>query len=270
MRRQEKMKDHYFVIGYPVKHSLSPAIQQEFIRKTGQEMSYEALEIKPDELLDVLHRLRVDERVKGLSVTLPFKELLYRYCDELDEKAKATGAVSNVLIDERRQFKGFNLDGLGLIRDIELNHNFPIRGKKVLIIGAGGAAKGILPDIIAEAPASIRITNRTLSKAVMLASHFQDKFQQLDVCPLEEISGRFDLVINATSASVEGLPLPLERRNFNDNALAYDLMYAPTGTVFTNWCQQQGIAASDGKGMLLELSKVAFYLWRDIDIAEYE
>ncbi len=258
------MIDQYYVIGYPVKHSLSPQIHREFAQQTKQNMRYDALEICPDNLEQTLNVLRLDETVKGLSVTLPFKEAVYAYCDEVDELAQQAKAVSNVVIDHNRRFIGFNLDGLGLINDINKQFGIDFKNKTVLIVGAGGAAKGILGSIAAQKPRHITIANRTLIKAIALAESIQDNKITTAASQLTSIAGSFDIVINATSASVEGQVLPLTSAHFKQSAVGYDLMYAPDGTVFTKWCDQYNIRNSDGKGMLIELSKLAFSRWRGV------
>lgn len=262
----EQPIDQYYVIGNPVKHSLSPQIHTGFAAKTGQVMHYEALEICTDNLEQTLNVLRLDTAVKGLSVTLPFKEELYRYCDKLDDLAQEAEAVSNVIINSDREFIGLNLDGLGLVNDIKNNLNIGLQNKRILILGAGGAAKGILGAIVRENPESITIANRTKEKAHNLVARSKNSVVKLNACALNEIAGVFDIVINATSASVAKESLPLKLDNFASGALAYDLMYASNGTVFTTWCQSNNIQAIDGKGMLLELSKIAFQHWRGVEI----
>lgn len=268
MSKVKKAVDRYYVIGYPVKHSLSPEIHREFAQKTGQSMCFEALEILPEQLITTLNTLRLDPSVKGLSVTLPFKEHLYEYCDQLEPLACEAQAVSNVMINDQRAFVGLNLDGLGLVSDMKNNLRFELKGKSILILGAGGAARGILGAIIQERPRHIHIANRTFSKVVALLEKLKHQPENVafSVSDLPGISGQFDIVINATSASVTQVELPLKAGYFNKAALGYDLMYAPKGTVFTRWCQAQQIKNSDGRGMLIELSKIAFYRWRHIRV----
>ncbi|WP_116964416.1 shikimate dehydrogenase [Fastidiosibacter lacustris] len=262
----QSMLDQYYVIGYPVKHTLSPKIHNEFASQTKQNMCYGALEVYPDNLEQALNMLKLDETVKGLSITLPFKERLYEYCDHLERLAEQAQAVSNVIINNKREFIGLNLDGLGLVNDIKNNLYFPIYAKTILIIGAGGAVKGILGALLQEGPSKVVIANRTLAKAQILVERIQLHNTQLEVQALDDIIGSYDLVINATSASIDNQQLPLDLTNFNKGALGYDLMYAQNGTVFTHWCKQNGINAVDGKGMLTELSKIAFYCWRGVRI----
>lgn len=255
--------DQYRVIGFPVKHSLSPRIHNAFAAYTAQAMHYDFLEIHPSDLLDRLDQIRQDHTIKGLSVTLPHKEALYRYCDTLDPLAQQAGAVSNVIIDEKRIFHGLNLDGIGLVKDIQrLGHHFHQR--KVLILGAGGATRGILGAIIAENPASITIANRTVTKAQVIVEAHHHLHNEIDYCALDQISNRYDIIINATSASVDGCALPLKKEQFSQDSFGYDLMYHSDGTVFTLWCQKQNIPCADGKGMLIEISREIFKRWRGI------
>ena len=258
------MSDKYYVIGYPVKHSLSPEIHMKFAKQTRQDLEYEVLEVCPDNLQQTLNVLRLDKKVKGLSITVPFKERLYEYCDTLDSLAQQAQAVSNVIIDENRQFKGLNLDGLGLVNDLKHNMHVSLKDKKILTLGAGGAAKGIVGAILQQQPKAITIANRTYQKALNLAQINANSAIEVKAIELSNITASFDVVINATSASINGAFLPVAKENFNQDAIAYDLMYGTGGTVFTKWCQENYIKTSDGKGMLLELSKLAFEHWRGV------
>lgn len=255
--------DQYRVIGYPVKHSLSPRIHQYFAQQTHQQMYYDFLEVHPDDLMATLEQIRNDDRIKGLSITLPHKESLYRYCNTLDPLAEQAQAVSNVIITPERTFIGLNLDGIGLVNDID-QLGYCFENKKVLILGAGGATKGILGAIIAEHPSSITIANRTRSKAKQIVSHNLSRYAALNACGLDQINDQYDIIINATSASVEGTQLPITIDHFNANGFGYDLMYHSNGTVFTQWCKAKNIACADGKGMLIEISREIFKRWRGI------
>lgn len=256
--------DEYYVIGNPIKHSLSPQIHNYFAKQYKQNMIYKSLEINPNKLEYQLKEMKKNNSIKGLSITLPFKEKVYQFCDELDPLSKKAKAVSNVIIKNNRSFYGMNLDGSGLVLDLKNNLNFTIYNKKILIIGAGGAAKGILGAIIQNKPKKIVIANRTFEKAKDLAENEQNvEAQSLS----NEIIGSYDLIINATSASVNNQNIPISLNNFKPNSFGYDLMYSNNGTIFTNWCNRHGIKAIDGKGMLMELSKLAFYLWRNQKIS---
>lgn len=205
------------------------------------------------------------EHINGLSVTVPFKQRMCQYVDTLDDYARIASAVSNVVVDEQNRWHGINLDGLGLVQDIQSNYGIPLQNQQILILGAGGATAGILAPLFETHPAGISIANRTLNKAKTLAEDFKS-FGPIKVMALDHITGCYDVVINATSMSISQTMPDLNRNHFTDNGFGYDLMYAPDGTVFTHWCDQQGIANSDGKGMLVELSKAAFYRWRGIKV----
>ena len=258
--------DQYYLIGYPAKHSLSPNIHSQFAQQHKQNMHYDVLETAPVNLMATLGKLRLNPLVKGLSITIPFKEKLFHYCDYLEKSAQEAAAVSNVIINPAREFIGFNLDGDGLVRDICNNLKINVQQKSILILGAGGAVKGILPQILKQIPKEIIIANRTISKALQLASSLNNHAVKVTGCDLNGICGAFDIVINATAASINNDALPLSPQYFKKGAVGYDLMYREKGTVFTQWCHKNNIASSDGKGMLMEISKMAFYRWRGVKI----
>jgi len=256
--------DQYYVIGNPVKHSLSPKIHMKFAQQTSQQINYEALEVPIDQFIQTMDKLKQDE-VSGLSVTVPFKEKMCDYVDSLDEYAKIAGAVSNVVIDTNNKWQGINLDGIGLVNDIQNNHHISFQNKDILILGAGGATRGILAPILEHKPSSVCIANRTISKAQIVVQDFKP-FGVLKSMNINHILGQYDIVINATSMSINRQLPNISLENFKQNAFGYDLMYAPSGTVFTQWCQTNKINSSDGKGMLLELSKEAFLKWREVNV----
>jgi shikimate dehydrogenase len=258
-----KSQDIYHVIGFPVKHSISPKIQMQLATKYNQNMLFTAVEISPQDLEQKIAEFKADSNIKGLSVTVPHKESVYAMCDSADDTAKAVGAASNVIFTADRQMIALNYDGFGIVNDIKNNHHVDFIGKKVLIIGAGGASKAVVAAIINENPQSITIINRTKSKAVDIQNLFIDKYS-IELEDYESIKNTYDIIINSTSASIGGQILPITTDNFTENSFAYDLMYAENGTVFTNWCTENGIKSSDGKGMLLELSKAVFKFWRKL------
>lgn len=256
--------DQYYVIGNPVKHSLSPKIHMKFAQQVNQKIKYEALEVAEDQFVQTMDKLKY-EKVSGLSVTVPFKQKMCEYVDSLDEYAKIAGAVSNVIIDKDNQWQGINLDGIGLVNDIQNNQHVFFQNKDILILGAGGATRGILAPILGCKPSFVCIANRTLSKAETLVQDFSylGSLRSMDIT---QITGEYDIVINATSMSINQKLPNVSIENFKSNAFGYDLMYAPEGTVFTQWCQKSHIKSSDGKGMLLELSKEAFLKWRHVNV----
>lgn len=257
--------DLYHVIGYPVKHSLSPKIQMQLAKEYNQKMLFTAVEVAPEDLEQKIKEFKNNPNIKGLSVTVPHKEKVFGMCDDADNLAKDVQSASNVIFTDDRRMIALNYDGLGIVNDIKNNHKETFTNKKILIIGAGGAAKAVIAAIINEKPKSITISNRTKSKAEDIKKLFSYK-TDISVEDFDNIHGCYDIVINSTSASINGEMLPISSKNFSDNAFAYDLMYAEGGTVFTNWCSKEKIKSSDGKGMLLELSKAAFSRWRGVNI----
>jgi shikimate dehydrogenase len=258
----QQKKDQYYLIGNPAKHSLSPIIHDYFAKQNKQSMSYDILELSLNSFQDAFITLKKTPTVKGLSITVPFKEKAFSLVDRKDSLALSSQSISNVVFLPDRTALGLNLDGLGLIRDLK-KKQISLKDKSILIVGAGGAAHGILPSIANERPKVVTIANRTQSKANHLVTKFKDKLL-INSSSLYEITDSYDLVINATSASIENNMLPVSSSNFNKNAIGYDLMYLKSGTVFTKWCNNNNILAYDGLGMLLELSSEVFKIWRGV------
>lgn len=257
------MTDLYCVFGNPISHSRSPAIHTAFARATGQSMSYETRLAPVDGFTQAVSEF-VASGGKGANVTVPFKEEAFRLCTQLSERAQRAGAV-NTLMFEGQEVIGDNTDGAGLVNDITQNLGFSLRGRRILLLGAGGAARGVIAPLLAHAPTSLLIANRTAEKAAMLARDFSD------IAPVEggdfaNTSGkRFDLVINATSASLSGDSLPLPAGIFADGSLAYDMMYGKGETPFLVLAREQGVdRRSDGLGMLVEQAAEAFAIWRGV------
>src|SRR3972149_5432304 len=257
------MTDHYAVIGNPVAHSVSPQIHAEFARQTGQDLDYVKL-LAP---LDGFAACVADFRScggKGVNVTLPFKLEAYRLATRLSERAEEAQAANTLKFDDSAIF-GDNTDGAGLVRDIETNLGFAIADKRVRLMGAGGAARGVVAPLLEKRPAALAIANRTLDKAHALALHFA-RLGKCAACGYAELAGRrFDLVINATSAGVSGeLPL-LPDDIFAPGALAYDMMYGRELTSFLRFAQMHGAACvADGIGMLVEQAAESFFVWRGV------
>ena len=256
-------KDIYYVIGYPVKHSLSPKIQMQLAKEYDQDILFAAVEIAPEELEQKIEEFKSEHQVKGLSVTVPHKEQIFNLSDEADDIAKDVKAASNVIFTRDRKMIALNYDGLGIVNDIKYNHNISFTNKKILVVGAGGAAKAVIAAIIKESPNILSITNRTKLKVQNIKTLFNNKFN-IDIQEYGNIQENYDIVINSTSSSIiNQIPL-LSPQNFKPQAFGYDLMYKEGGTVFTHWCLSHGIKCSDGKGMLVELSKAVFKKWRNI------
>lgn len=257
--------DRYAVFGNPVSHSRSPDIQAAFARQTGEALIYTRQHIKLDTFADHAQTFFADGG-KGLNITLPFKTEAFDFSDTLTERARRAGAVNTLTANADGTVLGDNTDGIGLVRDMLDNLNWKISGQRVLVLGAGGAVRGILEPLLSQSPASLVIANRTLTKALQLAEDFADLGKVLGVGfdGLEALSP-FDLVINATSASLSGELPPLPENLVAENACAYDMMYAAEPTVFMQWMEQRGVnQLTDGLGMLVEQAAESFYLWRGV------
>jgi shikimate dehydrogenase len=267
------MADRYGVIGNPIGHSKSPAIHAAFARAAAQDMTYEAILAPLDGFVATVAAFRL-EGGKGLNVTLPFKIEAYELCNRMTPRAQAARAV-NTLVLEDAEIYGDNTDGVGLITDLKSNLLCPVYGKRVLLLGAGGAARGVLFPLLMESPSFLTIANRTLERALQLQVAFEDmaafngydkKKSHLAVSDFESLAGEeFDIVINATSASVNNTLPPLPRSLFARNALAYDMMYSKSLTPFLEFARATGAAnLADGLGMLVEQAAESFCLWRGV------
>ncbi len=253
------MTDRYAVIGNPISHSKSPLIHALFAEQTGQDISYEAIAAPLDGFTATIERLR-SEDYKGCNVTVPFKFEAFKCANELTERAQAAQAV-NTLSFEGKAILGDNTDGAGLVRDIECNVSVELKGKRILLMGAGGASYGVALPLLTTG-ASLVIANRTASKAVELAN----KFPGADIRggSYAELAGlQFDVIINATSAGLTDSEVPLPLGIFAEGALAYDMMYGRE-TPFMAFARAEGAMVADGLGMLVEQAAEAFYIWRGV------
>jgi shikimate dehydrogenase len=260
------MTDQYAVIGNPVEHSLSPQIHAEFARVTGQDLAYDRILAPRDGFRDAVLAFRAAGG-KGLNVTLPFKHEAWRLAVVRSGFALVAGAV-NTLSFQGEQIEGHNTDGIGLVRDLTRNLRVAVRGKRVLLMGAGGAAYGVMESLLREQPETVVVANRTLEKAIALVGHFEKvqtfALQGISARPYEALAGaRFDILINATSAGLEGAMPPLPEGVFAPGALAYDMVYSRR-TPFLEFAQQQGARVSDGLGMLVEQAAESFFIWRGV------
>ncbi len=257
------MTDRYCVFGNPVAHSRSPAIHAAFAAATGQALTYEARLAAVDGFREAVFNFRA-EGGKGANVTVPFKEEAFRLSTRLSPRAERAGAV-NTLAFAANEIHGDNTDGAGLVRDIEVNLGFSLAGKRILLLGAGGAARGVIAPLLACKPAALTIANRSADKAEALAQQFSD-LAAVDAGNFAKTAGRrFDAVINATSASLSGEALPLPAGIFAPGSLAYDMMYGKGETPFLTLARAQGAAhLADGLGMLVEQAAEAFLVWRGV------
>lgn len=258
------MSDRYAVFGNPVAHSKSPRIHALFARQTGQDMSYEALLAPLDGFAPTV-RAFAAAGGRGANVTVPFKEEAFRLAPQLSERAAAAGAVNTLSFGEDGAVVGDNTDGAGLVRDLKSNLGCDVAGRRVLLLGAGGAARGVVLPLLQENPAELFIANRTAEKAARLALEFAQRGGAVlkpEGGGFAEVAGRqFDLVINATSAGLQSAALPLANLLFARNCLAYEMLYGRE-TPFMAQARAAGARVADGLGMLVEQAAEAFLVWR--------
>ncbi|ROH86917.1 shikimate dehydrogenase [Pseudomethylobacillus aquaticus] len=261
------MRDHYAVIGNPVQHSKSPQIHAMFAAQTGQHIDYGRVLAAIDGFSSTIHSLR-EQGYRGANVTVPFKLEAFALSDQLSERAHDAGAV-NTLIFNEHGITGDNTDGAGLVRDIQHNLQRPLQGQRILLIGAGGAAEGVLHPLLEQQPQLLVIANRTLDKALRMIRRVEERgdlrYVSVNAQAFEALAGQtFDIVINATSTGLSDSQLPLPEQLFAAGALAYDMMYGRE-TPFMAYARQQGAAMiADGLGMLVEQAAEAFFVWRGI------
>jgi shikimate dehydrogenase len=260
------MTDRYAVIGNPVAHSRSPWIHAQFARATGEDIEYARIEAP----LDGFARTVSDFRAaggRGANVTLPFKGEAFRYCAATSARAQAAQAVNTLVLDRDEPW-GDNTDGVGLVRDLEQNIGFSLPGRRVLLMGGGGAAQGVLAPLLEARVAHISIVNRKVEKARSLAVRFAPVAQgtgaTLAACGYDALGGEsFDLVVNATSAGLTGELPPLPGGVFGSGALAYEMVYGRE-TSFLVFARTAGVRTHDGAGMLVEQAAESFFVWRGV------
>lgn len=257
------MTDLYAVFGNPIHHSKSPAIHRHFAEQTHQDMQYNKQLVNEGEFVQSAQDFFA-QGGKGLNITVPFKLDAYGFAQKLTARAERAGAVNTLALLSDGTILGDNTDGIGMLHDMH-NLGWELEGKRILILGAGGAVRGVLQPLLEERPAQIIIANRTLSKAEELARQFQD-LGNVQARSFEQLSGEsFNLVINGTSASLQGELPPLPDNLFAVNAYCYDMMYSAEPTVFLQWAKEKGASqVADGLGMLVGQAAEAFYVWRHI------
>jgi shikimate dehydrogenase len=251
------MTDRYAVIGNPVAHSKSPQIHTAFAQQTGQALSYERV-LAPLDGFGATLRGLIERGFAGVNVTVPFKEQAFDAAHNFTQRAQSAGAA-NTLKFTSADVQADNTDGAGLVRDLANNLKFKLSGSRVLLLGAGGAARGVVQPLMDAGVRELWIANRTHARAVELAGRFGFDVQ---ATLLDLVDKPVDLVINATSTSLSGQRLRLPDVICNANSLAYDMMYAKEPTPFMQWAAGRGAAAADGLGMLVEQAAVSFELWR--------
>ena len=265
MEQQTAILDRYGVIGYPIAHSKSPVIHQQFAEQTQQPMVYEPFAAPPEQLESIVRQFQ-RAGGKGLNVTVPHKARITRLVDELSEAASIAGAC-NTLVIEPERIVGHNTDGIGFVRDVTDNWQFELAGKRILIFGAGGATQGILAPVLEHEPETVVIANRSIDRASALANHFGTlgKVEAIRLTDTRDIEP-FDLVINATSAGLQGEMPPFPRAVVDRKRTAcYDLSYALSTTPFVQWAQQcDAVRTRAGWGLLIEQAAESFSIWRGV------
>ena len=257
--------EQYCVFGNPIAHSKSPLIHAAFALQTGQDIVYER-RLAPLDGFALAARSFAAEGGKGANVTVPFKLDACALATELTPRAQAAGAVNTLRFDGET-ILGDNTDGAGLVADIMRNAGVSIAGKRILLLGAGGAPRGVVLPLLEQAPQEIFIANRTVATAEALVAQFAASLShpaQLRAGSYAQPEGQFDIVINATSASLAGDLPPVPVTVFGSGTLALDMMYGAQATVFMDFAAQHGAQVRDGLGMLVEQAAVAFYVWRGV------
>ncbi|NPA71931.1 MAG: shikimate dehydrogenase [Gammaproteobacteria bacterium] len=261
------MTDLYAVVGDPIAHSKSPLIHRLFAEQTQQDMAYEAIRIDTD---DTPFKWAIEDLknrgYQGLNITVPFKLDAFEYADSLSQRAQTAHAVNTFLFQPDGTTQADNTDGVGLVNDIELNGERPFSGQKVLILGAGGAVQGILEPLLEKQPSLIHIANRTAKRAQVLGDRFETE-TPITASGWEDIPLQtYDIIINGTSASLEGKLPPISDALIGADSLVYDMMYGTEPTVFMNWASNAhpNCQTMDGLGMLVGQAAEAFFQWRGV------
>lgn len=258
------MIDRYAVIGNPIAHSKSPRIHALFAEQTGEALTYEAILGPAEDFAGSVRAFR-EAGGKGMNVTVPFKRDAWLLATVKSEAAERAGAVNTLTFLDNGLVRGDNTDGVGLLRDLTINHEIALAGRDILVLGAGGAVRGVLQPLLAAMPARVVIANRTAAKAVELADDFAD-LGEISGCGFAELAGRqFDLIINGTSAGLSGEIPPLPEDVLKPGGSCYDMVYGNEPTAFVRWSLAHGAAiALDGLGMLVEQAGESFYIWRGV------
>jgi len=256
--------DRYAVFGHPIKHSKSPRIHSLFAEQTGQALSYSAIEVPAEHFQKEVTAFFANGG-KGLNCTVPLKELAWAFADRLTERAKLSKAVNTLMLETDGSILGDNTDGCGLVTDLISNHSIVLTNRRVLILGAGGATRGIIAPLLEQGLQTLTIANRTVEKACGLASEFQD-IGSISASSFTDLQDQqFDLILNATSASLTGQLPPLPEGLLVKDGVCYDLAYGNDPTPFVRWgLEQQAAQSLDGLGMLVEQAAEAFFIWRGV------
>ncbi len=257
--------DRYAVFGNPIAHSKSPLMHMAFAKQTQQSINYDA------KCVEVGHFVSTAEKFfhtggRGLNITVPFKQDAFRYAQQLTSRAKLAGAVNTLAVQANGSILGDNTDGAGMIMDMRENLQWPLQGTRVLLLGAGGAVRGVLGPLLEAQVKSITIVNRTLSKATALVDMFRKKFSNLQASTYEQLGNQpFDIIINGTSTSLTGGLPPVTKNILTTNSCCYDMVYSKDLTPFLHWASHLGVKKlSDGLGMLVYQGAESFYRWRNV------
>ena len=256
--------ERYCVMGNPVAHSKSPLIHAQFAHQLRHRIEYTAIQVDAVGFSQAVEQFRAAGG-KGLNVTVPFKLDAFRLADHMSERAQIAGAVNTLKFESDGRIFGDNTDGAGLVRDLEINLDTELRGKQILLLGAGGAARGVLAPLLKAKPTRVVIANRTVGKAKELVRVFSEH-GTVEATSYDALRGKhFDIVINATSASLKGELPPLPETLLARNALAYDMMYGDKPTAFMDWALLHGAGkVVDGLGMLVEQAAESYFVWRGV------
>ncbi|MBL7003841.1 MAG: shikimate dehydrogenase [Gammaproteobacteria bacterium] len=257
--------EQYAVVGNPIEHSLSPDIHSLFAKQTQQNIRYKAHLAKVSQFNQHLFLLR-RQGYKGLNITVPFKIDAFEICDELSPRALDAKAVNTLFLRDDDTIAGDNTDGVGLVRDLMKNHRVLLKARKILVLGAGGAVRGVLGPLLVQSPRLLMVANRTLAKARTLVDDFES-IGTIKACGYNQLGNeKFDLIINGTSAGLSGEIPPIPASILDINTVCYDMVYnREEDTAFVKWAKEHGASqAYDGLGMLVEQAAEAFYLWRGV------
>jgi len=255
--------DRYAVMGHPVAHSKSPLIHSWFAQQTGQALSYTTIDVEPDHFIQAVHEFFAAGGA-GLNITVPYKEEAWQLAEICSEMAEQAAAVNVLYKDERDQLRGDNTDGIGLVRDIVDNNGGRIKDQSLLILGAGGAVRGALAALLKHQPQRVVIANRTVSRAEALVQLYKDR-AEISACSYQDLNEPFDLIINGTSAGLQGQMPALSADLIGPDTWCYDMIYSAGDTIFQRWAKEHNAAkALDGSGMLVEQAAESFNLWRGV------
>ncbi|WP_323750013.1 shikimate dehydrogenase [Marinobacter sp.] len=256
----------YAVVGNPINHSKSPRIHSLFAQQTGEPVEYTAIQAPLDDLSGTVQQF-FEGGGKGLNVTVPFKEQAWVLAEHRTPRAEKAGAANTLYLDQENDLVADNTDGVGIVRDLRENQKVLLRGARILVLGAGGAVRGVLGPILAEQPAALTLANRTVAKAEALVRLFTEEAAEVEfsACGFEQPAQPFDVIINGTSASLQGDLPPISGNVIGPDTVVYDMMYSLQTTTFNQWAMDNGARrVYDGLGMLIEQAAEAFYVWRGV------